>query len=84
MENINNNGKETGKTAKMTLKGYYKRLPDRLAPKYDFVSLIAKRCHVTKQTVRNWILYGVRPQQHIHTEVLSEVTGISEEDLWRD
>lgn len=84
MKNTNNGGNASDKTEKMTLKGYYKKLPDRSAPKYDFVSLIADRCHVTKQTVRNWVLYGIKPQQHIHTEILSEVTGISEEDLWTD
>lgn len=69
---------------RMTLKGYYKSLPLRNAPRYDFVTEVAKRCKVTEQTVRNWVLYGVKPQQRIHIKVLSELTGIQEEDLWKD
>ena len=72
------------KSQKITLRGYYQRLPLRSAPRYDFISEIARRCKVTEQTVRNWILYGVKPQQHIHIEILCEITGINEEDLWKD
>lgn len=71
-----------GKTQKITLRGYYQQLPLRNAPRYDFISEIARRCKVTEQTVRNWVLYGVKPQQHVHIEILCEVTGINEEDLW--
>lgn len=73
-----------GKTEKMTLKGYYQSLPLRDAPRYNFVVEIARRCKVTEQTVRNWILYGMKPQQHIHIEVLCELTGLKEENLWKD
>lgn len=69
---------------KITLKGYYQKLPLRSAPRYDFITEIARRCKVTEQTVRNWVLYGVKPQQHMHIEILCEVTGINEEDLWKD
>nr|DAO97238.1 MAG TPA: MerR family regulatory protein [Caudoviricetes sp.] len=68
----------------MTLKGYYQSLPLRNAPRYDFLMEVARRCKVTEQTVRNWVLYGVKPQQRVHIEILSELTGIQEEDLWRD
>ena len=69
---------------KMTLKGYYQKLPLRNAPRYNFIAEVAKRCKVTEQTVRNWILYGVKPQQDAHIKVLSELTGIQEKDLWKD
>lgn len=72
------------KSAKMTLKGYYQTLPCRTAPRYEFISEVVKRCHVREQTVRNWILYGIKPQQKKHIEILSELTGIKEEDLWTD
>ena len=72
------------KSEKMTLKGYYQMLPTRKAPRYEFISEVAKQCHVTEQTVRNWILYGVKPQQHIHIEILCSKTGLREEDLWKD
>lgn len=69
---------------RMTLKGYYQSLPLRNAPRYNFLTEVAKRCKVTEQTVRNWVLYGVKPQQHVHIEILSELTGIQEGDLWED
>ena len=68
----------------MTLKGYYQSLPLRKAPRGDFIMEAARRCKVTEQTVRNWILYGVKPQQHAHIEILSSLTGIQEENLWKD
>lgn len=73
-----------GKSQKLTLEGYYKGLPRRRSPRYDFISEVVKRCNVREQTVRNWILYGIRPQQKQHIEVLSELTGIKAEDLWTD
>lgn len=73
-----------GESPKMTLKGYYQNLPLHVAPRYDFIRAVVDRCHVREQTVRNWILYGVKPQQRCHIETLSELTGIKEEDLWRD
>lgn len=72
------------KVEKLTLKGYYQKLPIRNAPRYDFISEVASRCHVTLNTVRNWILYGIKPQQRCHVEILSELTGIKENDLWAD
>lgn len=68
----------------MTLKGYYQSLPLRNAPRYNFLTEVAKRCKVTEQTVRNWVLYGVKPQQQVHIEILSEMTGIKKENLWKD
>lgn len=84
METIQTSNTFEKKTQKLTLKGYYQRLPFRSAPKYDFITEVSRRCKVTEQTVRNWILYGMKPQQHIHIEILSELTGINEEDLWKD
>lgn len=69
---------------KMTLKGYYLGLPTRIAPRGEFVAEVARRCRVTQQTVRNWIYYGNKPQQEIHYKILSEMTGIKEEELWSD
>lgn len=69
---------------KITLKGYYNKLPLRSAPRNDFIVDIARECKVTVQTVRNWVLYGIKPQQHIHVEILCKKTGIKEEDLWKD
>lgn len=84
MENIQTSNTFEKNSQKMTLKGYYQKLPLRSAPRLDFINEIMRRCNVREQTVRNWVLYGMKPQQKIHREILSEVTGISEEDLWKD
>lgn len=73
---------ENGK--KMTLKGYYKSLPEPTYPKKEFTSEIARRCNVSEVTVKNWIMYGFRPSNEKHIEILSEMTGIKPEDLWND
>lgn len=84
MENIKTSNTFEEKSQKITLEGYYQGLPKRSAPRYDFITEVARLCKVTEQTVRNWVLYGVKPQQHIHIEILCKLTGISEEDLWKD
>lgn len=70
------------KTEKMTLKGYFESLPKRKSPRKDFVTEVARRCGVSEQTVRNWCIYGMKPQDFKHVKILSEMTGIKEEDLW--
>lgn len=84
MENIKTSNTFKGNAQKLTLKGYYQNLPLRSAPRYDFITEVARQCKVTEQTVRNWVLYGIKPQQHCHVEILCKVTGIEEEDLWKD
>ena len=84
MENNQPSNTFVQKVENMTLKGYYKRLPLRSAPRNDFIKEVARECHVTLQTVRNWILYGIKPQQRCHINILSELTGIKEENLWKD
>lgn len=68
----------------ITLKGYYKSLPEPTYPKKVFVSEVARRCNVSEATVKNWIMYGFRPDNPEHVKILSEVSGIPEENLWRD
>ena len=72
------------KVRKMTLKGYYSQLPDATHPKTDFVNELAIEAGVSAATVRNWVIYGMRPQNKSHVEILSRKTGISVEDLWED
>lgn len=67
----------------MTLKDYFSALPTRKAPKKEFVQMVSARCGVSEQTVRNWCIYGMKPLDFRHVKVLSEITGIKEEDLWR-
>lgn len=68
----------------LTLRGYYKRLPTPLHPKQAFVKEVAERCRVTETTVRNWIMYSKRPDNPEHIKILSEITGIPEDQLWID
>lgn len=72
------------KSSKMTLRGYYESLPDSRHPKTEFVNDIATRAGVSTATVRNWIAYGMRPNNPKHIEILSEVTGIPENELWNE
>lgn len=82
MENQAQTKKFEEKSEKITLKGYYTKLPMRSAPRHNFIKEVVCRCHVTEQTARNWILYGMKPQQRIHIQILSELTGVKESDLW--
>ena len=68
----------------LTLKDYYAGLPLRKSPRKDFISEVCRRCSVSEQTVRNWCIYGMKPQDFRHVKILSELTGIKEESLWTD
>lgn len=70
------------KPKKMTLKGYYANLPIRKTPRKDFITKVSEQCGVSEQTVRNWCIYGMKPQDYKHVKVLSSITGIKEDDLW--
>lgn len=72
------------KERKMTLKGYYSQLLDASHPKTDFMNEIAIEAGVSVATVRNWGIYGMRPQRRIYAEILSRKTGIPVENLWED
>lgn len=68
----------------MTLKGYYESLPASTNPKTQFVNEIIRRTGVSSATARNWIYYGMKPSNPNHVKILTEITGIEEEDLWKD
>ena len=70
------------KTKNMTLKGYYSALSRQKTPLQSFVEAVSERCEVSTQTVRNWCLYGIKPQSYAHVKVLEELTGLSEAQLW--
>ncbi len=67
---------------KMTLKDYYQSLPRATYPKTDFLNVLIQRCNVSATTVRNWVIYGMKPSNKEHIKVLVETTGIKEDDLW--
>lgn len=84
MESINNSNNSSKKGQIMTLRSYYKNLPDARHPKSELINEIAMRCGVTLATARNWILYGIRPGKPEHIQIISEITGIHSENLWND
>ena len=79
-EITNKNGK---KSKKITLRGYYKQLPEGTFPKRDFVNQTAVDCKVSTATVRNWIDGRTKPDNPEHVKYLSEKTGIPEDQLWK-
>lgn len=84
MKDLEDTRVESKNRQKMTLRGYYDSLPSSSHPKTEFVNDIAQRTGVSTATVRNWIAYGMRPNNPDHVQILSEVTGIPVEDLWNE
>ena len=78
------NAENREKVAKLTLKGYYLQLPESSHPKTDFVNEIAMEAGVSVSTVRNWVIYGMKPANKKHIEILSRKTGINEDELCVD
>lgn len=70
------------KVKKMTLRGYYDSLPEASYPKKEFVKEVMRRTGMSDSAVRMWIKYGMRPANPQHRLVLSDMTGINEDDLW--
>ncbi len=82
MESISKTNTLSVNTGIITLKGYYEKLPKATHPKSDFLINVASRCGVTVQAVRNWIKYGMKPNNPEHVAILSEMTGIDANNLW--
>ncbi len=78
------NEEKSKKVRKMTLKGYYTSLPNATHPKTDLINEIAVETGVSAATVRNWVIYGMRPLNRKHIDVLVSKTGIPAADLWED
>ena len=36
----------------------------------------------TRTSARNWVIYGMKPNNPSHILILSEITGIPPEELW--
>lgn len=65
------------------LSDYYQHLPKQSSPKADFVRLIAEKCIVSEATVRLWLYGRTKPSRHEFYRVLSELTGIPVENLFK-
>lgn len=90
MEFIQSSKKMDENSEKLSLKGYYQSLPERVAPKQQMVEEIQSEClrltgkRPTITSVRNWVLYGIKPQNAMYVQAIVNVTGIKEENLWLD
>lgn len=62
------------------LRKYY----EGLSNKTSFVNEVCYKTGRSSATIRNWIKYGMRPSDSKDIEVLSEITGIPAENLWKD
>lgn len=82
MENVQLSKDSVHKFPKLSLRGYYQSLPKSISPKTQFLEELVSRCNVTLATVRNWVLYDIKPKEVEHRKIISEITGIREEDLW--
>lgn len=70
--------------SKMTLRDYYKSLPDAntIAPRKALIRRISERCEVPESTARSWLIYNIRPRDSRAIEILSEETGIAPDNMW--
>ena len=66
----------------MTLKEYYDGLPEKSAPKSDFIREVTRVCGVTPCTVRNWIKGSFNPGRREQRSILARITGIPERELF--
>ena len=64
MKSIENSNTSEFQKKKMTLRDYYKSLPDAnsIAPRKALVKRVAERCGVPYSTARSWLLYNIKPR----------------------
>ena len=84
MKSISKTNTSPGGEVKMTLRDYYRNLPDakEIAPKKALIEKVAMRCDVPASTARSWLIYGNKPRNTHYLTVLSEETGIPIDDLF--
>lgn len=61
---------------------YYNNLPQQTSPKSDFLRLIMSECGVSFTTAINWVNGKVKPSKKVYLEKLSQITGLSQEQLF--
>lgn len=65
------------------LQDYYEALPPlATSPRADFVRRLMMECKCTETSVRGWIAGTFTPAKW-RREIISQVTGIPEETLWK-
>lgn len=75
--------KKEEKPKKMTLQGYYESLSEATHPKTEFLNSVAQECNVSFTTARNWVTGRTKPMNPRHIEVLTRLTGIKGNLLWK-
>lgn len=66
----------------MNLQEYYKNIPEKSAPKSEWIRETARRLNVSEGSVRLWVNGKMRPRdERIYSE-LSKITGIPENELF--
>lgn len=68
----------------MTLQEFYRSIPEPTAPKSEWVSMVAEKLEVSEATVRGWVNGRFKPSHPSFYRGLSEITGIKEDELFRD
>ncbi|MEA4978620.1 MAG: helix-turn-helix transcriptional regulator [Petrimonas sp.] len=66
----------------MTLKEFYKNIPQQTAPKKEWLEEVAEKLEVSVPTVRGWVNGRFKPSHPSFYRGLSEITGIPEEELF--
>lgn len=66
----------------MTLRDYYQGLPARTSPKTRFVEEVMDACGTKEVTVKNWVNGKSLPANPAHRQILSDITGIPEDELF--
>ena len=74
----------------MTLNQYYNLKPTAIYPKTEFIDEILKACEqafgegcISRASILNWCTGDTKPSDSKFLTILSKVTGIKEEDLFR-
>lgn len=67
---------------KSNFASFYDALPDVEAPKTEFIRSLSKRCGVVEQTARTWVKGRSIPKEESHLKIISEMTGISINELF--
>lgn len=65
------------------LKNYYKSLHRPVPPKTALIEELTSRTRKTRQTVRAWLLEGQIPEDEADIAILSELTKIPVDELFK-
>ena len=67
----------------MNISEFYEDLPKQTSPKTIFITVLKRECKVDAYTARNWVKMRAIPKNPDHREVISRLTGIPVEELFK-